>query len=105
MNKYLYSSVIASLLTAVTAYAASATDAQPLQVTVPKLKGGIEMNVGGMLTRPSNGDLNYGSTGNSSASNAGNIQTNTGSGLNAGLGYNVPGTGNDVQMQWSQMHN
>ncbi len=105
MNKFLYFSVIVSLFVGVTAYAAQPTDAKPLQVTVPKLKGGVEVNVGAMLARPNNSDLNYGSTGSSPALNAGNLQTNTGSGLNAGVGYNVPGTGNDVQMQWSQMHN
>ncbi len=96
---------LTATLCATTIHAAQPTQAQPSQVIVPKLKGGVELNVGGMLARPSNSDLNFGSIGAAPAVGAGSLKANSGSGVNAGVGYSVPNSGNDLQLQWSQMHN
>jgi hypothetical protein len=103
------------------AYAALPTGAAPFQVVVPNLQSGIEITLEGLYVQPTNSDLGYGNTVNSStwassasktgatsstvgSINAKSIDPDYGFGFRAGLGYIFPNSGNDVQLNWTHFN-
>jgi hypothetical protein len=94
--------LLSSLIVAACGLSAQAilpSDNDPFQLSIPNLKGGVELNAGGMLAKPSGGQTNSETI--SPSVNSGPVQANAGSGLSAGGGYGISGSGNDVQVQWN----
>ncbi|HVV69112.1 MAG TPA: hypothetical protein VHE99_08815 [Gammaproteobacteria bacterium] len=90
MKKSLYFIAALALPVCLSAQAAQPTDNDPFALSIPDLNGGLQMNVGGALNKSSG-------TGPGASSDSSNAQVSP----QAGVGYGIPGSGNDVQMQWN----
>lgn len=115
MKKISLALATAGLTASLGAYAAVPTDAQPFQVVVPNLKGGLEVTLEGLLLRPSTSDLDYAATNTlgftfnpvvpsiafTNPKSLQSIDPDYNFGFRVGLGYVFPDSGNDVQLNWT----
>ncbi len=97
-KKCLYIMAAVSLSACISAQALVPTENDPFQLSIPNLNGGLELNAEGMLAQPHGGDT--GSEGNSvGGAAAAPSQANADIGVNPGVGYSIPNSGNDVHVQ------
>jgi len=114
MKKHYTMLAVAGLAASLSAYAAVPTDAQPFQLVVPNLKSGLEINLEGLLLRPSNSTLGYGVISPLTPANTpalpivvdssqtlAQVNPDYNFGFRVGLGYIFPNSGNDVQINWT----
>jgi hypothetical protein len=102
MKKITLSLVAAGIAASFSANATLPTDAAPFQVVVPNLKSGAEVILEGLYVKPSNPDLEYSRYSPTSTSyDLPNIDPKFDFGFRVGLGYIIPDSGNDVQLNWT----
>ncbi len=111
-SKLTISIAVATLAASLGAYAAVPTGASPFQVVVPNLKSGVEFTVTGLYLQPTNSDLDYATTvqttsgSNTTTTNVSTLNPDYNLGFAIGLGYVFADSGNDVQANWTHFsHN
>jgi hypothetical protein len=90
-----------------------ADSSSPFAVTVPNQNGGFNIGLDALYLQPSAGNLSYGtvyngSTSTTGASISGTVQTVDPTyhwGFDANIGYRIPNTGNDVNLDWTHLGN
>ena len=101
MRKQAYLIAAIALAACLESQAMPPTDNDPFALSIPDLKGGMQMNVGGVLAKPSGGSTGGIASNSRGPKDATTAESNTQVSPDAGVGYSIPGSGNDVQMQWS----
>lgn len=90
-----------------------ADSSSPFDVTVPNQNGGFNIGVDALYLQPSAGNLSYGTvyngaTAGSSSAVSGTVETVDPTyhlGFDANIGYRIPNTGNDVDLDWTHLGN
>lgn len=106
---------LASVCLAVTVngMASLATGAAPFQINIPNLKSGVEFQLTGLYLRPSDNQLDFARQGMIipgqvpavNTINMYSIKPGYHYGIEAGLGYIFPNSGNDVMIDWTNFNN